>query len=204
MLGFVLGNTIVTKRVLMGSQLRSHRRRMLVVALPIFLAVGAKGAMGQTEAVLSRNFVIGTSPRVQVLMRENPQGHQFRQDLTELRVDERPVPGRCGLIIGRYFRSQLLLRFSVSPTSECAIAENSVSCNSPYLAGYSRLYLALTYTHTPAELDLKFDVRQLGLWGQKARPQLSSDLAGWFESTFDCLISLAECSPEPPVCARRQ
>jgi hypothetical protein len=83
------------------------------------------------------------------------------------------------------------------------MADGSVSCRSPYLPGYSQLYVALSYTHSAAEVDLKFDVRQLGFWGQVRQPQLSADHVGWFESTFDCFISLAECSSEPPVCARR-
>ena len=183
----------------------------LIPSILVALAAGAQrpaaaqdpGALAQSEAVLSRLFVVGTSPRVQKLMKENPQGHQFQRGLTEVRIDERPAPGRCGLSVGRYFRSQLVSKFSVSAANECTIADEAVNCRSSYLPGYSQLYLTLSYRHTPAELDLKFDVRQLGFWGQVRRPQLSADHVEWFEEAFDCLVSIAECSSEPPVCAKR-
>jgi hypothetical protein len=40
---------------------------------------------------MSRRFVVGTSPGVRQLMKDNPQGYHFTGAPKEVRVDERPA-----------------------------------------------------------------------------------------------------------------
>jgi hypothetical protein len=161
-------------------------------------------AEGKDTAVMSRRFVVGTSPGVRQLMKDNPQGYHFTGAPKEVRVDERPAPASCGISLAKYFRDQVVSTFRVATTNECRISAERVDCRSNLLPGYSQTYLSVAYTWRQTEVDLELAVRQNGWFGAVKNPQLGGNHVEWMEDTFDCLVSIAECGAALPQCAVRR
>jgi hypothetical protein len=171
--------------------------------LPQSAAPPTRAADGATQdaAVMSRRFVVGTSNNVRELMKENPQGYQFRRAANDVRVDERPAPGSCGVPLAKYFRDQIVSTFRIATANDCRISAEKVVCQSNLLPGYSQTYLSLGYTWRQTEVDLELAIRQSSLWGAVKNPQLGGNHVEWMESVFDCLVSIAECGSALPQCA---
>ena len=161
-------------------------------------------ADGRDPAVMSRRFVVGTSPGIRQLMKENPQGYHFTGAPKEVRVDERPAPRSCGVPLAKYFRDEVVSTFRIATTNECRISAEKVDCHSNLLPGYSQTYLSLAYTWRQTEIDLELAIRQNGWFGAVKNPQLGGNHVEWMENAFDCLVSIAECGSALPQCAVRR
>jgi hypothetical protein len=155
------------------------------------------------KVVLVRRAVIGTSQRVKELAISHGEGRHYQKSLSDLLVEERPAPESCGVRVARLFRVEIYSKFHVAASDTCFISNDKVNCSTRPLPGYSTLYLSLNYERRPTELDLTLTAQQFGMWGLVKNAQLAPDHVEWFENLFDCLVFLAECDREPPICARR-
>jgi hypothetical protein len=154
------------------------------------------------EVILELSSVIGTSQNVKNLNKAKAQGRHYHKDLTQMIVEERPVPQSCGVRTAQLFRERIVSQFGIPARDNCYISDKRVKCPTEYLPGYSKVYLTLNYTWQPDELDLTLTVQQQGFWGVKQK-RLFPEHVRWLESLFDCLVSVAECNSYLPGCWRK-
>jgi hypothetical protein len=161
----------------------------------------SKGSKGGDKVVVGYRAVIGTSRRVKALAADKAQGAHYHESFKRLLVEEREPPKGCGIRAAQFFRREVLAKFQAA-SSACSISKDKVSCPTDPLPGYGKLYLALIYERRSDDLDLWVLIKRRGIWGT-SDAELSPTHTAWFEGLFDCLVSIAECTDEPPICARR-
>jgi len=160
------------------------------------------GAPEGTSLLLSRQAVIGTSSRVRKLAVSHGHGRHYQASLKDLLVEERPAPKGCGIRAARLYRTEVAAKFHVAASDTCIVSSDKVECPSQLLPGDHKMFLNLSYLRGADDLDLSLTVRRVGLWGSASNARLAAEHVDWFEGLFDCLVSVAECEPELPMCAR--
>lgn len=180
-----------------------------VFAIFVGMASASDGSMPpytppqeDSSIVLSRQALIGTSSRVRKLAVSQGHGRHYQASLKELLVEERSAPKGCGIRAARIYRAEVATKFHVAASDTCFVSSDKVACPSQLLPGDQKIFFDLTYMHGSDDIDLSLTVRRVGLWGATSNARLAAEHVEWFEGLFDCLVSVAECEPELPLCAK--